>query len=173
MKIFNRITAFLIFSVLIFNLSAAKINAQQNNNAKQQENCIQTEKVVIVNPLDLIDQPDSYLKKEVKIKAKFHKFSTLGLDYDKAMRSSKDYISVLIKRPDVSESYTIPLSELKLIIKREEAEELMDMESGDTVEIRGKVFSAALNDPWIDIYELKSLEPEKAEKSKPAQKAKK
>ncbi len=115
-----------------------------------------------VNPLELVKNPASYLEKDIKISAKFDKFSTLGLDYDRAFRDSKDYISFLIKRPDtLNQEYSIPLSELKLMLKRDEAEKLLDIESGDRVEITGKVFSAALNDPWVDVYELKNLDPEK------------
>jgi|GEM_PF-1112372 len=121
-------------------------------------------KYMMVEPLELVSHPNSFMGKEIKIKGEFHKFSTLGLDYDRAMRSSKDYISVLIKRPDVAEQYTIPLSELKLIMKRDAAEEMLEMESGDKVEITGKVFSSALNDPWVDVYELTSLEPKEEEK---------
>ena len=46
-----------------------------------------------VNPLDIVARPNFYLNKNVKIKAKFDKFSTLGIDYKPAMRSSQDYIS--------------------------------------------------------------------------------
>lgn len=115
----------------------------------------------IVKPIDLVNNPKIYLNKDIKISAKFDKFSTLGLDYDRALRDSKDYISFLIKRPDVGGEFTIPYSELKLILKREEAEKMLDIESGDRVEIKGKVFSTALNDPWVDVYELKNLDPDK------------
>ena len=35
----------------------------------------------VVNPLDVVARPNFYLNKNIKIKAKFDKFSTLGLDY--------------------------------------------------------------------------------------------
>ena len=63
-----------------------------------------------VNPLDVIARPNFYMNKNIKIKAKFDKFSTLGLDYKPAMRSSEKYISFLIQRPDVTD-HNIPLSE--------------------------------------------------------------
>ena len=102
-----------------------------------------------VNPLDIVARPNFYLNKNVKIKAKFDKFSTLGLDYNPAMRSSQDYISFLIQRPDVTD-HNIPLSELKIFLKRKEAEKYIELNSGDIVEFSGKVFSNALGDAWMD-----------------------
>ena len=46
-----------------------------------------------VNPLVIVAYPQKYLNRQVKIKGKFDKFSTLGLDYAPAMRSSEKYIS--------------------------------------------------------------------------------
>jgi hypothetical protein len=126
----------------------------------------------VAKPLEIIEKPGNFLNKNVKFQAKFDKFSTLGLDYKPAMRSSKDYISFLIRRPDISSEYTIPLSELKLIIKRIEAEKLIDLESGDEIEVTGKVFSTALSDPWMDVDKIKSLTVKK-DKDKNAQNIKK
>lgn len=117
-----------------------------------------------VEPLELIKAPAAFLDKEIQIQGHFDKFSTLGLDYEKAFKSSKDYISILIERPGLPDDYTIPLSELKLFLKREEAEKMLDLENGDKIKITGKVFSAALNDPWVEIYELQNLDPEKKDK---------
>ncbi len=105
---------------------------------------------VTVNPLDIVARPNFYLNKNVKIKAKFDKFSTLGLDYKPAMRSSQDYISFLIQRPDVTD-HNIPLSELKIFLNRTEAEKYIELNSGDIVEFSGKVFSNALGDAWMDV----------------------
>lgn len=163
MKFSLKTLSLIIFSVFMLNISGDKVFAEKASQNAKVEKC-KFEDFITVNPLQLVEQPGVYMEKEIKFQAQFHKFSTLGLDYDKAMRDSKDYISVLIKRPDVPEKYVIPLSELKLIIKRDEAEEMLDMESGDKVEITGKVFSSALNDPWVDIYELSSLEPKNKEK---------
>ncbi|OGI01617.1 MAG: hypothetical protein A2Y25_05605 [Candidatus Melainabacteria bacterium GWF2_37_15] len=142
MKNSLKLTAVILFSIFTVN-SAPSQNAME------------------VKPIELVNNPAVYLNKDVKMSAQFDKFSTLGLDYKKAFRDSKDYISVLIKRPDVNKEYTIPLSELKLILKREAAEKLLDIESGDRVQIVGKVFSTALNDPWVDVTELKNLDPDK------------
>ena len=54
---------------------------------------------VSVNPLDVVANPYRYLRRNIKIKAKFDKFSTVGLDYSPAMRSSEKYISYLNQRP--------------------------------------------------------------------------
>lgn len=105
-----------------------------------------------VNPLDVVNTPGTYLNKKIVMNAKFDKFSTLGLDYKPAFKSSENYISFLIKRPDTS--YDIPLSEMKLFLKRELAEKSIDLKSNDEVKIVGTVFSDALGDAWIDVEEL-------------------
>ncbi len=113
-------------------------------------NTQQTASYMTVNPLDVVARPNFYLNKNIKIKAKFDKFSTLGLDYKPAMRSSEKYISFLIQRPDVCD-HNIPLSELKIFIDRTVAEKHIDLNSGDEIEFTGKVFSTALGDPWMDV----------------------
>lgn len=110
----------------------------------------QTQGYMSVNPIDVVNRPNFYLNKNIKIRAKFDKFSTLGLDYKPAMRSSEKYISFLIQRPDV-QSHNIPLSEMKIFISRTEAEKHIDLNSGDVVEFTGHVFSTALGDPWVDV----------------------
>lgn len=113
-----------------------------------------------VPALEIVARPNEYMNKNIKIVAVFNKFSTLGLDYKPAFRSSKDYISFLIKRDDVKK-HTIPLSELKIFIKRKKAEKLIDLDSGDKIEIKGKVFSTALGDTWMDAEEVKIIEKNK------------
>lgn len=107
---------------------------------------------ISVTPLALVNAPQNYLNKNIVIKAKFDKFSTLGLDYKPAMRSSEDYISFLIKRDDTT--HNIPLSELKLFLKRDLAEKFIDLKTDDEIEIKGKVFSTALGDAWVDTDKL-------------------
>lgn len=109
-----------------------------------------------VNSLDVVAHPSKYLNKHVKIKAKFDKYSTLGLDYKPAFRSSEKYITVLIKRDDVT-NHTIPLSEMKIFLKREEAEKYVDLSSGDEIEFQGYVFSNALGDIWIEVEKFTVL----------------
>lgn len=117
----------------------------------------------IANPLDMVAAPARYLNKNVKIRAKFDKFSTLGLDYEPAMRSSEEYISFLIQRAD-SPNHNIPLSEMKIFMKRAEAEKHIDLDAGDEIEFCGKVFSNALGDVWMDVDKFTVLtvkEPKK------------
>lgn len=121
-----------------------------NPSAGSQVSSTQTSNCTLVNPLDLVARPNFYLNKNIKIKAKFDKFSTLGLDYKPAMKSSEKYISFLIQRPDVT-NHNIPLSELKLFLDRTEAEKYIELNSGDIVEFSGKVFSTALGDPWMEV----------------------
>ena len=85
--------------------------------------------------------------------ATFDKFSTLGLDYKPALRENANYIGFLIQRDDVVD-HDVPLSEMKLFLKKEYAEKLLDLETGDKIQIKGKVFSNALSDPWIDVDEI-------------------
>ena len=109
-----------------------------------------------VNPLSIVARPSAYLNKTVTIKAKFDKFSTLGLDYRPAMRSSENYISFLIQRPDILD-HNIPLSELKIFLSRTEDEKYIDLNSGDIIEFSGRVFSTALGDAWMDVASFKVI----------------
>ena len=103
-------------------------------------------------PLAIVASPKSYLGKTVTFNAKFDKFSTLGLDYKTAYKSSEEYISFLIKRDDTV--HDIPLSELKLFLKREMAEKFVDLKLNDEIQITGNVFSDALGDAWIYVSNL-------------------
>jgi hypothetical protein len=118
-----------------------------------------------VTPVDLLKDPKQFLNKKVMFEGIFSSFSNLGLDYKKAFRDSKDYISFLIKRPDVT-NHIIPLSELKLIFPRKKSEEVLKLETGDRISIKAQVFSTALSEPWLDILEVKIIE--KVKKAKPA-----
>lgn len=109
-----------------------------------------------VSSIELVNTPDQYLNQKVKMTATFDKFSTIGLDYKPALKDSKKFISFLIRRQDVAD-HDIPLSELKLIILRDKAEKLTDLENGDKIEFTGQVFSNALNDPWVEVDNIKIL----------------
>lgn len=109
-----------------------------------------------VNSLDVVATPAKYLNKKVAIKGRFDKFSTLGLDYAPAMRSSEEYISFLIQRDDIRD-HNIPLSEMKIFIKRTEAEKYIDINAGDEIEFTGTVFSNALGDAWVDAETFKVI----------------
>ena len=121
--------------------------------AKPASQQIQTAQGIYVKPLTVVNSPSTYLNKTIIMEAKFDKFSTLGLDYKPAMKSSEDYISFLIKRDDTT--FNIPLSEMKLFLKRSVAEKYIDLKTNDEIEVKGVVFSDALGDAWIDVKELK------------------
>ena len=107
-----------------------------------------------VNALELVSNPYRYMRRNIRVKGKFDKFSTLGLDYPPAMRPHEKYISFMIQRPDIT-NHNIPLSEFKIFIKKELAEKYIDLDAGDEVEFTGKIFSTALGDPWMDVEDLK------------------
>lgn len=110
----------------------------------------------LVKPLDVVANPTKYLNKKIKIRAKFDKFSTLGLDYKPAYKSSEKYITFLIKRDDVI-NHIIPLSEMKNFLDRETAEKYIDLKPGDEIEYYGTVFSDALSDAWINVEKFTVL----------------
>ena len=117
---------------------------------------------VSVKPLDLIANPDNYLNKKVKITANFDKFSILGIDYKPAMRSSENYITFLVQRPNVTND--IPLSELKNFLSRDMAEKFIDLNNGDVIEYTGTVFSSALGDAWVDVESLTVIKKKEVKK---------
>lgn len=106
-----------------------------------------------VSPLDLVKDPTALLNQKISFEADFVTFSGYALDYKPALRPAKDYIAFLVRRPDVNH-HVIPLAELKLIYPRKKAEKVLDIESTDHVLVRGKVFSTALGDPWMDVEDL-------------------
>lgn len=137
----------------------------QNTTAKSTLPAINTNEYIQVRPLEVVAHPNNYLNKKIKFRAVFDKFSTLGLDYKPAFRDSQNYISFLIKRDDVTD-HTIPLSEMKIFIKRSEAEKFIDLDSGDIIEVYGKVFSTALTDAWIETEKLVVIEKKKKDAKK-------
>ena len=118
------------------------------------------ENVVTVQPYeDLVLKPHEFLGKNVKFNANFFAFTSLALDYKPAFRSSKTHLSFLILRPG---SNHLPLSELKLAMmipkeKDPETNLLATLKDNDQVEIVGKVFSSALDDPWVEVFKLKKI----------------
>ncbi len=111
---------------------------------------------ISVSPLDVVNTPDKYLNKSITFTAEFVAFTSLGLDYKPAYKDPAKYIGILVKRPDVVD-HTIPLSEMKMFLKREIAEKYADIDAGDKVKITGTVFSTALGDPWVDITAFEQL----------------
>ena len=111
--------------------------------------------VEIVKPSQVVRNPEFYLNKTIKMQARFDKFATLGLDYPPALRKSDDYISFMVYRDDTS--FDIPQSEMKLFMKRDDAQKFVDLKSKDKVFVTGKVFSTALGDPWVDVLKLETI----------------
>lgn len=149
MKRINKFVA--LFLLTFFAILSAPVIANELNNVSLQDVNVAAE--TIVNPLVVVSNPNTYLNKTIKMNARFDKFSTLGLDYPPAMRENSEYIGFLILRDDTS--FEIPLSEMKLFLKRDDAQKFVDLKAKDKISITGKVFSTALGDPWIDVEELK------------------
>ena len=125
----------------------------------------QVQKPINATSLSVVANPYKYLNKTVKMQATFDKFSTLGLDYSKALRKSSEYIGILIQRDDVSD-HNIPLSEMKLFLKKDLAEKHIELDTGDKIEIVAKVFSTALNDPWLDVQSISVIKKVSKEENK-------
>lgn len=159
MNNFIKFTA--LFLTLFFSVNIS-YSASVNTTSKPVINKVETKNTnsvtytLVKSPTLVVANPYAYINKNIEFPAKFNKFSTLGLDYKPAMRESQAYIGVLIERDDVGNNI-IPLSEFKMFLKRTDAEKLTDIETGDRVMVKGKVFSTALGDPWMDITEFKIL----------------
>lgn len=151
------ITSLLILGV--FGFASNEVNiASAKAPIKQQTKTVV--KPINATSLAIVASPNKYLGKTVKMQATFDKFSALGLDYSKAMRKSSEYIGILIQRDDVTD-HNIPLSEMKMFMKKEMAEKFIDLDTGDKIDITAKVFSTALNDPWLDIEKLTVIQKAK------------
>ena len=151
MRSFQYIKSFLLIMLCAGILTTSAVytdKAIANPLPAQQSTAQQIE----VSPLAVVNNPKSYLNKSVLMKAKFDKFSALGLDYKPAFRSSEDYISFLIQREDTV--HDIPLSEMKLFLKRSIAEKMTNVKTNDEIKIQGLVFSDALGDAWIDVSDI-------------------
>lgn len=160
----SRIQTILLASIITISLGIG-VSAEVKNLKTQAKAPITANKIVttnadstlvLTNPLDIVANPSKYLYKKVKIRAKFDKFSALGLDYKPAFKSSEKFITFLIKRDNVP-SYTVPLSEMKNFLDRDIAEKYIDLKPGDEIEYSGVVFSNALSDVWISVDSFKVL----------------
>lgn len=161
-KMNKKIIALSITLTLFIMGSIGLYNKATGEAAKTQPKNTETVSAINTTSLNIVQNPAKYLNKTVKMQATFDKFSTLGLDYSKAKRESTKYISILIQRDDISD-HNIPLSEMKLFIKKEMAEKHIDLDTGDKIEITAKEFSTALGDPWLDVEELKVIKKVKKE----------
>ncbi len=159
LKKISAIVAIVMVFAGITSIGATTIDLQSKPQLPVSEGVAEVTKYKKIDPLQLVATPSKYIDKTIKFNAKFDKFATIGLDYPPANRPIKDYISFLIKRENVV-NYNIPLSELKLILKRDYAEkELVNLETGDEIEVYGKVFCLALGDPWVDVEKVVILTP--------------
>jgi len=166
----TRIKNIIILCMLVIGMNLTITNAQTATQLQvqpevKQENTSTTQSLsVCVTPLELVNSPNKYVNKKITMQGKFDKFSTLGLDYKPAFKSSEEYISFMVKRDDTT--YDIPLSELKLFLDRKTAEKFIGLKSGDVIKITGTVFSDALGDAWVDVNELTELYPSKSAQNK-------
>ncbi|HEY9744758.1 MAG TPA: hypothetical protein V6C99_00915, partial [Oculatellaceae cyanobacterium] len=91
---------------------AAPKKEEQPEKATEAEIDASIASAIQVDPLTLLQNPQAYLNKKVTFTGTFNRFADIALDYKKAFRDSRDYVTFFILRPDVTHS-TIPLSELK------------------------------------------------------------
>ncbi len=146
--------------IISFNSEFAVANTAAPTKTVQTQTAAQAQQPALsVKPLDLVNNPSAYMRKRICMTGKFSKFSTLGLDYKPAFRSSDKYISFLFFRDDVAG--TIPLSELKMFVSRKVAEKLPDINEGDTIKVTGTVFSNALGDAWFDAENIQLIHAKK------------
>ncbi|MCD7878897.1 MAG: hypothetical protein LUG16_03065 [Candidatus Gastranaerophilales bacterium] len=153
----------LILTTLIFSINADYIAVSEAATATPVKTY--TPAYLTVSPIDVVNNSAKYLNKNITFTADFVAFTSLGLDYKPAYRNAEKYIGILIKRDDVKNN-VIPLSEMKIFLTREIAEKNVDLETGDKIQISGKVFSTALGDPWVDVttFKVLSKKEKKAEK---------
>ena len=152
-KKYIRVILLICLTIGLTTSNVYNVNAETQTINKPVSQQIQTSQGIYVKPLTVVNSPKTYLNKTIIMNAKFDKFSTLGLDYKPAYKSSENYISFLIKRDDTE--FNIPLSEMKLFLKRDVAEKFIELKTNDEIEIKGTVFSDALGDTWIDVSDLK------------------
>lgn len=171
---FKKLYIALILGLLSLTLGFNTVLAKKAENpAPKTQEAVECTNInaIEVSSLDVVNNPTKYLNKDITMKATFDKFSALGLDYKKALRPTADYIGFLIQRDDKVD-HDIPLSEMKLFLKRDYAEKFIDLEVGDKIQITGKVFSDALGDPWIDVNRIDVLKKAKAVEETPKTKKK-
>jgi hypothetical protein len=113
--------------------------------------------VISVTPKELVSNPKVYQKKNVQLQGVVSGFSALGLDYPRVNYSAKDYVTLLIYRDDVPDQFKIPLTELKLLLKRDVIKDIKRLGQGDTVALQGTVVSDALGDAWVEVGKLTVL----------------
>ena len=58
---------------------------------------------------------------------------------------------------DYTKSAVFVNIKMKIFLKRAEAEKFIDLNAGDEIEFSGKVFSTALGDAWLDVFQITVL----------------
>ncbi len=109
----------------------------------------------IVELKELVAKPKDFLNKKLTIEGDFYSFSSLSLDYKKALRESKDFIGIILSRPDKKD---IPLVELKIsapleLFKNED----ISIDHGDKLRLNTKVYAVALGEPWLELKDLEII----------------
>ncbi len=158
----KKIYSLILTLIIVSALNSTALAQTQTNLQAVEENirAIATNAPVLKaynEPLAIVNDVNKFLNRPVRIQAKFDKFTTLGLDYPPAMRKSEDFISFMVQRNDVLD-HNVPLSELKLFMKRKYAEKFIELDTGDKINITGKVFSNALGDAWVDVDTIEIVE---------------
>jgi hypothetical protein len=155
-----------ILTVLCLTVGIGVSNNAVSQNAPQKTQPTTTSQAAVyAQPLEILNNAQKYLNKPVKIQAKFNRFTTLGLDYPKALRSSENYISFIVQRNDVVD-HDVPLSEMKLFMERKLAESFIELDTNDKIKIDGVMFSNALGDVWIDVNKIQIVEKAKKTENK-------
>ena len=143
----NRISKLSILLILL--LSLTQSGFAKNNT------------IAITKLQDLVGDPKGYLNKKINIEGEFHSYSSLSLDYEKAYRDPKEFIGIILSRPDEKE---IPLVELKLSAPLEMfKDEDITIERGDKLRLNSKVYAVALGEPWLEIKDLEVIKKAKKE----------
>lgn len=132
----TRIATLLVLFVLSLSSTSAKTA------------CLEPE----VELAELVSEPKKFLNKKVSLSGEFYSFSNLSLDYKPALKSSKDFIGIILARPDKKE---IPLVELKLSAPLAMFKDsAISFEHGDKILMRAKVYAIALGEPWLEVESI-------------------
>jgi hypothetical protein len=143
----------ILLSICIYSLFFGFLNS--NVHAKDKKN------TQVTKLKELVAQPKKYLNKKVDIEGEFHSFSSLSLDYPKALKDSKEYIGIILSRPDEAE---IPLVELKISVPLEMFKSKdISIERGDKLHLNSKVYAVALGEPWLEVRDLTVVKKAKEE----------
>lgn len=143
----------ILLSICIYSLFLGFLNS--NVQAKDKKN------TQVTKLKELVAHPKKYLNKKVDIEGEFHSFSSLSLDYPKALKDSKEFIGIILSRPDEAE---IPLVELKISVPLEMFKSKdISIERGDKLHLNSKVYAVALGEPWLEVKDLTIVEKAKKE----------